>query len=121
MRKIMVLVVALILSGCTSVGTLGLVAKSTGDPGALLKNAQQYKELGAVHGESCRFFLLAVAPWGDGTFSTAVDNALETVGGDAMINVSVSNSLYGFIPIYNIFTYTCTEVRGIAVKFQAPN
>jgi hypothetical protein len=118
MRKTIVLLTALLLSGCTSVGTLGIVTKSTGDPGAILRNPQSYKELGVVHGESCRFFLLAVVPWGDGTFSTAVDDALGTVGGDAMINVTVSNSLYGFIPIYNIFTYTCTEVRGIAIKFQ---
>lgn len=58
---------------------------------------------------------------GEGTFSTAVDNALETVGGDAMSNVSVSNSLYGFIPIYNTITYTCTDVRGIAVEFENTN
>lgn len=121
MRTTIVLLTVLLLSGCTSVGTLGIVTKSTGDPGAILRNAQSYTELGAVHGESCRFFLLAVAPWGDGTFSTAVENALDTVGGDAMINVTVSNSLYGFVPIYNIFSYTCTEVRGIAIKFQQAN
>ncbi len=108
----------MLLAGCTSVGTLGMVTKSTADPGALLKNPQAYKELGAVEGEACRYFLLAIVPWGDAAFSTAVDQALAKVGGDAMLNVTVSNSLYGFIPIYNVFTYTCTNVRGIAIKFE---
>jgi hypothetical protein len=89
-----------------------------GLPGALLRNSQSYKELGLVEGEACRFFFLAILPWGDSSFSTAVDQALGTVGGDALMNVSVSSSLYGFIPIYNIFTYTCTNIRGIAIKFE---
>lgn len=119
MNKGKVLLLAVILlSGCTSVGTLGIVAKSTGDPGALLKNPQPYKELGAAQGTACRFFLAGVAPWGDATLSTAVENALANVGGDALINVSVSNSLYGFVPIYNVFAYTCTDVKGIAIKFE---
>jgi len=35
-----------------------------------------------------------------------------------LLNVSVSSSLYGFIPIYNVFSYTCTNVKGIAIKFE---
>ncbi len=116
--SIAVMFAAVLLSGCTSVGSVGLVTKSTGDPGAVLRNAQPYTELGPVQGETCRFFLLAVAPWGDANFSTAVDNALAKVGGDALINVTISNSLYGFIPIYNLFSYTCTNVSGIAIKFE---
>ena len=116
--KIILLLMAVLLTGCTSIGTLGIVMKSTGDPGAMLRNAQPYKELGPVQGGACRFFALGVAPWGDATLSTAVDNALSNVGGDALINVTVSNSLYGFIPIYNIFCYTCTDVNGIAIKFE---
>jgi hypothetical protein len=30
---------------------------------------------------------------------------------------SVETSLYGFIPIYNLFANTCTTVRGVAIKF----
>lgn len=108
----------LMLSGCTSVGTLGLVTKPSGDPGALLRGARSYKELGPASGSSCRYFLLAIVPWGDGTFSTAVEEALAKSGGDALLNVTVSSSLYGFIPIYNFFSYACTDVRGIAIKFE---
>jgi hypothetical protein len=117
-KKIILLLAVVLLTGCTSVGTLGIVTKSTGDPGAMLRNAQFYKELGQVQGGACRFFLAGVIPWGDATLSTAVENALLSVGGDALMNVSVSNSLYGFIPIYNVFAYTCTDVQGIAIKFE---
>ncbi len=118
MRKTILMLTAILMSGCTSVGTLGMVTKSTGDPGAMLRNAQPYKELGPAQGKACRFFLLGMVPWGDATLSTAVDGALAKAGGDALINVTVSNSLYGFLPIYNIFTYTCTDVKGIAIKIQ---
>ena len=67
----------------------------------MLRNAQPYKELGPVQSQACRFFLLGVIPWGNATLSTAVDNALSTVGGDALINVTVINSLYGFVPMAN--------------------
>lgn len=48
----------------------------------------------------------------------AVDKALEATGGDALLNVSAESSLYGFIPIYNVYTFTCTTVRGTAIKFK---
>ncbi len=94
------------------------MTKSTGDPGAMLRNATPYKELGPVQASACRYVLLGLAPWGDATFSAAVDEALAKSGGDALINVTVSNSLYSFVPIYNAFAYTCTDVKGIAVKIQ---
>ena len=114
----MVVLLGMAFSGCTSVGTLGVVTKSSADPGAVLKAGQSYKELGPTQAEACRYYLLSVIPWGDATFSKAVDNALAKTGGDALINVTVSNSLYGFVPIYNIFSYTCTEVKGIAIKLE---
>ena len=118
MRKHVLLLSVFLLTGCTSVGTLGIVTKSTGDPGAMLRNAQPYEEIGAAQGKACRYFLLGLAPWGDATMSAAVDDALVKSGGDALINVTVSNSLYGFIPIYNLFAYTCTDVKGISIKFK---
>jgi len=111
-------VVIFLLTGCTSVGNLGIVTKPSADAASLLKSGRAYKELGPAEGEACRHFLLAIIPWGDSSFSTAVNNALAEKGGDALVNVTVSSSLYGFIPIYNVYSYTCTTVKGIAVKFQ---
>ncbi len=121
LRTVPLLILAsfiIIVGGCTSVGSLGIVTKSLGDPASLLKSGKPYEELGVAHGEACRFFVLAVIPFGNSSFSTAVDKALAEKGGDALINVTVSSSLYGFIPIYNVFSFTCTTVTGVAVKFQ---
>jgi hypothetical protein len=35
----------------------------------MLRDTQNYKELGPAQGEACRFFLLGVIPWGDATLT----------------------------------------------------
>ena len=112
-----VLAVAFALA-CTSTGNFGLITKPSASPGELLSGSHPYKELGPVEGQACRFFLLALVPWGDATLTAAVDHALEPSGGDAILNASVASSLYGFIPIYNVLSFTCTTVKGIAIKFE---
>ena len=116
-RLLSIICLAALVVGCTSVGQVGLMTSPTGDAGAIIREARNYEELGHVEGEACRFFALGIIPWGDSTSTEAMDNALSTVGGDALINASVETSLYGFIPIYNVFSFTCTTVRGIAIKF----
>lgn len=110
--------VSLFLAGCSSSGTLGIVTKSSADPASILRSGRAFKELGPVEAEVCRHFLLAIIPWGASDFGRAVDKALVERGGDALLNVTVESSLYGFIPIYNVYSYTCTKVQGIAVKFE---
>ena len=107
----------LMLIGCSTTGNVGMIAKSTADPGNLLRTAQDFEEIGMAKGEACRYFALALIPWGGSDVAEAVDDALAKSGGDALLNVSVTSSLYGFIPLYNIFSYTCTKVRGVAIKF----
>jgi hypothetical protein len=109
--------IMMLCAGCTSVGTVGMVTKNMTDPGALLRNGQPYEEIGTAEGEACRFIILSLVPLGNSAFSTAVEEALENSKGDALLNVAVSSSLYGF-PIYNIFSYTCTRVRGTAIRFE---
>jgi hypothetical protein len=108
----------LVVAGCSSSGTLGIVTKSSADAAGLLKSGRTFQDLGPAEGSACRHFVLAIIPWGKSTFSSAVDDALQQKGGDALINVTVTSSLYGFIPIYNVYSFTCTEVKGVAVKFQ---
>ena len=112
------LVLALIAAGCTSVGHLGIVTKASANNADRLKSGVAFEELGPAEGSACRHFVLAVIPFGDSTFSSAVDDALAQRGGDALLNVTVSSSLYGFVPIYNVYSFTCTSVSGIAVKYQ---
>jgi hypothetical protein len=87
------------------------------DPAAVLKGGT-YQVIGPAEGRACRFFLLGVIPFGDSTFATAVEKALDDAGGDALINVTTSSSLYGVFPIYNILGFTCTSVTGFAVTFR---
>lgn len=121
MRQTLILLALLVLAGCSSTGNLGTVARSMGDPGSLYRHDTPYKELGPVSGKACRYFVLGIIPFGDGTVKAAMDEAFKKKGGDAMINVSVQTGLYGFVPIYNIFCFTCTEVQGIAIEFETPD
>jgi len=119
MKKVILsLAVMLLIASCTSTGNLGMVSKSTANPGSLLTSPQPYKVIGPAKGKACRYFLLGIIPWGDSTLKTAVDKALAESGGDALINLSVSTSLYGFVPIYNVFCFTCTTVEGIAIEYE---
>jgi len=119
MKKVILsLAMILLIASCTSTGNLGMVSKSTANPGSLLTSPQAYKEIGPAKGKACRYFLLGIIPWGDSTIKTAVDKALAESGGDALINLSVSSSLYGFVPIYNVFCFTCTTVEGIAIEYE---
>jgi len=116
--RLMGLLGLLSLTACTSVGSLGVITKSSADPVSVLGKGHSYKELGPAEGQACRYFALAVIPWGNSDIQTAVDRALQTTGGDALVNVSTSTSLYGFVPIYNVFSFTCTTVKGTAVKLE---
>ena len=109
---------ALGLAGCSSSGTLGIVTRSSADPASLLRSGRTFEEIGPAEGQACRHFVLAIIPWGQGDFAKAVDKALEQRQGDALLNVSVETSLYGFVPIYNVYSFTCTTVKGAAIKFK---
>lgn len=114
----LVLLLTCMLAGCSTTGTLGIVTKSSADPASLLKNSKGFEELGPAEGQACRHFILAIIPFGQSDMAKAVDKALEATGGDALLNVSAESSLYGFIPIYNVYTFTCTTVKGTAIKFK---
>ena len=114
----LVLLSCVFVAGCSSTGSLGIVTKPSADNAERLRSGVKFEELGPVEGSACRHFIIAVIPFGDSTFSKAVDEALASRGGDALLNVTVSSSLYGFVPIYNVYSFTCTSVSGIAVKYK---
>jgi len=108
----------LALSGCVSVGALGVITKSSIDPASALRTGHTVKDLGPAEGQACRYFVIAVIPWGNSDIQAAVEKALAPSGGDALVNVTTSTSLYGFIPVYNVLSFTCTTVKGTAVKLE---
>ena len=116
--RLMSLLGFLSLTACTSVGSLGVITKSSADPISVLGKSHSYKELGPAEGQTCRYFAAAVIPWGNSDIQTAVERALQPTEGDALVNVTTSTSLYGFVPVYNVFSFTCTTVKGTAVKLE---
>jgi hypothetical protein len=117
-RLAVVTLTAVALAGCQTSSQVGMIARSAADPAAVVRNAVPYRELGPAKGRSCRYFLLAIIPWGDGTVAAALDDALQPVNGDALTNVLVSSSLYTFIPYFNVFSFGCTSLEGLAIAFQ---
>ena len=111
-------VLALGVLGCSSTGSLGIVTKTSATPAAFIESEGEYEELGLKEGRACRHFVLAIIPFGNSDVQAAVDKALENTGGDALINVSTVTSLYGFVPIYNVYSFTCTTVRGTVIKMR---
>jgi hypothetical protein len=88
------------------------------DPSDLIQQAHEFEELGPTSARTCRFFLLNLFPWGDSTTGAAMEKALSFSGGDAILNAAVTTSLYGFVPLYNILSFTCTTVSGVAVEIE---
>jgi hypothetical protein len=120
LRKGMFVILGMLVAGCSSTGNLGLASKSIADPGSLITSGRAYKEIGPAKGQACRFILVGIIPWGDSTASTAINDALAQSGGDALLNVAVTSNLYSLIPIYNVLCWTCTNVEGISIKYEAP-
>ena len=113
------LLACILLTSCVSTGSLGLVSSSGANPGDLLTHPHVYRELGPAEGRACRYFVLAIIPFGDSTIARALSKALQESGGDALLNVTVSTGLYGFVPIFNVLSFTCTTIQGTAIKFEA--
>src|SRR5688500_10941324 len=106
-RLVPILLATLSLSGCTSVGHLAMVAKSRADMDKLVANGSSHKIVGIVNGVACRQFLFALLPLGDAGIQQATDNALKKVDGDALLDVTITTSLYTYIPVFNIYSHTC--------------
>ena len=109
-------IVAVSLSGCTSVGSAGLMVKSAANPLELARGGS-FHELGAVEATACRYLVLGVLPLGNADPGHVLEKALASTGADALLNVATSNSHYGFVPVYNVFSITCTTLKGTAIKW----
>jgi len=112
-------------SGCSSQGRVGILSRGfslEADAGALLQHGRSFDDLGAVQGEACRHLILLAIPWGGGSFgwgtatvSYALEEALKVKGGDALLNVRVTTSLYNFL----VYAFTCTSLEGTAIRFHS--
>lgn len=119
-KTLRVMAVVVSTAACTSVDQVGLMTLPEANPGALLSQPVPYQPLGSANGRSCRFFALGAIPWGNSTAGDALQRALAATGGNALLNASIETNLYGFIPVYNVFTFSCTTVRGTSIRYEIP-
>ena len=94
------------------------MTRASADPASLLRSGRGFTERGPVEGKVCRHVVLAVIPWGQADFTRAVDQGLDRKRWGCSSECDGQTSLYGFVPIYNVYSFTCTTVQGIAVKFE---
>ena len=113
---------ALLLTGlfaCSQKGTLGMIAKDSGNVQNLLSRGQAYEEHGLVKGSTCHYGVLFF-PFGRSDISAALDDALAESRSDALIGVT-TGKWYAGLPlplIRSLFGVSCTTVGGRAIKFQ---
>ena len=80
---------------------------------------EEAHEIGPAKGTACRYFLLAIVPWGGLHGIAGVGGGAQEQGG-VLLNVTVYSSLHTLIPYFNIFTHACTSVEGTAISYPSP-
>lgn len=117
-----VLAVLIGLAGCTSTGTLGLLSNSETEADLGPHDSHRFHRVGPeITGTACRHFILGLVPWGDSDVETAMRDAFRknpSLHADGLVHVSTATSLYNFFPLYNVYTLTCTTVKGIPIRFD---
>ena len=112
----------LMTAGCTSTGSIGLLSRSETEADLGPHDSHKFHRVGnQIEGTACRHFILGLIPWGDSDLETAMKNAFKknpSLHPDGLIHVTTSTSLYNFFPLYNVYTLTCTTVRGVPVRFD---
>ncbi|MCL4461556.1 MAG: hypothetical protein M1297_07605 [Nitrospirae bacterium] len=112
----------LLLSGCTSTGNLGILSNSETEADLGPHDPHTFHRVGSeITGKACRHFILGVLPIGSSDIESALKNALSKhpeLKADGLVHISVQSTLYGFFPIYNVYTVTCTTIRGVPIRFD---
>jgi hypothetical protein len=65
------------MTGCTSVGNLGIVTRQLTNNADRLKSGTSFEEFVPVEGSACWHFILAILSFDNSSFSKAVDEALD--------------------------------------------
>ncbi len=104
------------------IGSLFLSAGCTMVPGGVAPsntpiNGRSYTELGMADRTDSRVYLLGVIPvTGANTIRDAINDAIQSKNGDALINVSVESYSQWWI----ILSRHVTRVQGDVIRFTAP-
>jgi len=116
------LALLLFSAGCTSTGSLGLLSDSETETDLGPHDSHLFHRVGPqIEGRACRHFILGIIPWGDSDLESAMKDAFKknpSLHADGLVHVATSTSLYNFFPLYNVYTLTCTSVRGTPIRFD---
>lgn len=108
LTTVVFLLLLLVIAGCAHMPG-GIAPSSTPLQG------RKYVDLGATTGTDSVIYLFGLIPLtGSNTTPKALDNAIKSRNGDAMINVTVESYSQWFF----IITRTVTTVHGHVIKFQ---
>jgi hypothetical protein len=112
----------LLAAGCTSTGSIGLLSDSETETDLGPHDSHLFHRVGRqIEGRACRHFILGVIPWGDSDLESAMRDAFKknpSLHADGLVHVTTATSLYNFFPLYNVYTLTCTTVRGTPIRFD---
>ncbi|KGA94224.1 hypothetical protein ACSYAY_00470 [Leptospirillum ferriphilum] len=112
----------LLMAGCTSTGNLGILSNSETEADLGPHDPHTFHRVGSeISGKACRHFILGVLPIGSSDIESALRDALSKhpeLKADGLVHISVQSTLYGFFPIYNVYTVTCTTIRGVPIRFD---
>ncbi len=104
----LLLILGVFLAGCATTGG-GIAASTTPIEG------RKYTVLGRGLGRDNKILLFGVLPVsGSNHTSTAVNRAIISKGGDAMIEVTVEN----YSQFWLLFTRNITAVEGLVIRFD---
>lgn len=121
-RSLRGILVAVLLGGCSSVGSLGMISDSKTEADLGPRDLHAYHRVGQeIVGTTCHHFILGILPIGDSDLESAMKDEFKknpTLKADGLIHVTTQSTLYGFFPLYNVYTVTCTTIRGIPVRFE---
>lgn len=116
------LALVLMTAGCTSNGSIGLLSSSETEADLGPHDSHTFHRVGPqIEGTACRHFILGLIPWGDSDLESAMKAAFKknpSLHADGLIHVTTATSLYNFFPLYNVYTLTCTTVRGVPIRFD---
>lgn len=113
MKEPLLIVLCALLAGCTwtrpvQVAQANMPVSAT--PGS-------YRAVGPSEGKSCETHLFGLFLMGPSSrLQAAIDDALETSGGGALVGMTVDEQVSNFL----ILSKSCTLVRGLAIEKAGP-
>lgn len=110
MKKIILLVIAILSVSCTTVKVPGYNSGVTVDLTEI-----EYSILGEVVLEGTQVRILGIISWGGATYYELLQEAKEKYNADDVINISLDQKNSAFLGLFSTQKYI---IRGIAIRYE---